>query len=88
VIKRRPFRKKKQNLCLDRGYYSAEIKNEVVKRRYIPYIRRRDEKKKIHREKKRRRWVVVRTNSWHNNRFRKLLTRYEKKSEENYLGVV
>jgi hypothetical protein len=54
VIRRRPFRKKKQNLCLDRGYYSEEIKNEVVKRRYIPHIRRRDEKKKkMHREKKR-----------------------------------
>jgi len=34
-----------------------------------------------------RRWVVVeRTNSWH-NRFRKLLVRYEKKSE-NYLSLV
>jgi transposase len=30
-----------------------------------------------------RRWVVERTNSWHNNRFRKLLVRYEKKAE-NY----
>ena len=33
-----------------------------------------------------KRWVVERTNSWH-NRFRKLFTRYEKKSE-NYLGLV
>jgi putative transposase len=33
-----------------------------------------------------RRWVVERTNSWH-NRFRKLLIRYEKKSE-NYLAQV
>ena len=33
-----------------------------------------------------RRWVVERTNSWH-NRFRKLLIRYEKKSE-NYLALV
>ncbi len=33
-----------------------------------------------------KRWVVERTNSWH-NRFRKLLTRYEKKVE-NYLGLV
>jgi hypothetical protein len=92
VIKRRPTnnkRKKQQNLCLDkRGYYSAEIEREVVKRRYIPHIRRRGEKKKKHGEKKkRRRWVVERTNSWH-NRFRKLLTRYEKKSEENYLGLI
>jgi putative transposase len=93
VIKRRPIKKnkkKQQNLCLDRrGYYSAEIQYQVVKRRYIPHIRRRGEKKKKkHGEKKkRRRWVVERTNSWH-NRFRKLLTRYEKKSEENYLVLV
>jgi transposase len=33
-----------------------------------------------------KRWVVERTNSWH-NRFRKLFTRYEKKTE-NYLGLV
>ena len=84
---RRPIeKKKKQNLCLDRGYYSAEIEREVIKRRYIPHIRRRGEEEEKHGEKKRRRWVVERTNSWH-NRFRKLLIRYEKKSE-NYLGLV
>jgi len=33
-----------------------------------------------------KRWVIERTNSWH-NRFRKLFTRYEKKSD-NYLGLV
>jgi hypothetical protein len=33
-----------------------------------------------------KRWVVERTNSWH-NRFRKLLIRYEKKSED-YLALV
>ncbi|MEM3094899.1 MAG: transposase, partial [Nitrososphaera sp.] len=49
------------------------------------HIRHRGEKRKKRRHK-RRRWVVERTNSWH-NRFRKLLIRYEKKSE-NYLGLV
>jgi len=34
-----------------------------------------------------KRWVVERTNSWH-NRFRKLFTRYEKKADDNYLGLV
>jgi putative transposase len=93
IVIKRPIKKKKkkkQNLCLDRGYDAHEIECEVVKRGYIPHIRRRGEKKKkkMHREKKRRRrrWVVERTNSWH-NRFRKLLIRYEKKSE-NYLGLV
>jgi hypothetical protein len=34
VIKRPNNKKKKQNLCLDRGYYStAEIGHEIVKRR-------------------------------------------------------
>ena len=88
IVIRRPIKKKKkQNLCLDRGYDSHEIEREVVKRRYVPHIRRRGKKKKKkHGGKKRRRWVVERTNSWH-NRFRKLLIRYEKKSD-NYLGIV
>jgi len=85
IVIRRPRKKKKQNLCLDRGYDSREIECEVVKRRYVPHIRYRGEKRKRH-SGKRRRWVVERTNSWH-NRFRKLLIRYEKKSE-NYLGLV
>ncbi len=35
-----------------------------------------------------KRWVVERTNSWH-NRFRKLLTRYEKKSGKlSWIGTV
>ena len=48
----------------------------------------KDESRKISDIKKYspKRWVVERTNSWH-NRFRKLFTRYEKKSE-NYLGLL
>ena len=35
-----------------------------------------------------KRWVVERTNSWH-NRFRKLLTRYEKKVRKlSWIGTV
>jgi putative transposase len=86
VVKRpRPRKYRRQNLCLDKGYDFPEIVREVVKRRYVPHIRHRGEKRKKPRYK-RRRWVVERTNSWH-NRFRKLLVRYEKKSE-NYLGLV
>jgi putative transposase len=90
IVVRRPGRKKKKhsnNLCLDKGYNFLEIETEVVRRRYVPHIRHRGEKKKHWSGSgKRRRWVVERTNSWH-NRFRKLLIRYEKKSE-NYLGLV
>ena len=81
-----------QNLCLDKGYDSQEIEYEAVKRGYIPHIRYRGEEsllvmtKKYNNHHPARRWVVERTNSWH-NRFRKLLIRYEKKSE-NYLALV
>ena len=78
----------KQNLCLDKGYDFSEIEREVIKRRYVPHIRHRGvEKELIKIEYVTKRWVVIeRTNSWH-NRFRKLLVRYEKKSE-NYLALV
>ena len=87
VIVKRPSYK--QNLCLDKGYDSSEIEREVIKRKYITHIRHRGEEKGliIKTRHSARRWVVVeRTNSWH-NRFRKLLVRYEKKSE-NYLSLV
>ena len=79
---------KNQNLCLDKGYGYPEIKRESIKRRYMPHIRHRGmEKKLIKIGYTTKRWVVIeRTNSWH-NRFRKLLVRYEKKSE-NYLALV
>ena len=54
--------------------------------RYIPHIRHRGEERFIELRYSAKRWVVERTNSWH-NRFRKLLVRYEKKSE-NYLTLV
>jgi putative transposase len=81
-----------QNLCLDKGYDSQEIEYEAVKRSYVLHIRHRGEEsllvmtKKYNNHHPARRWVVERTNSWH-NRFRKLLIRYEKKSE-NYLALV
>ena len=81
---------KKQNLCLDKGYDYPEIEKESINKRYIPtYPSHRGEEKKglIKIGYMARRWVVERTNSWHNNRFRKLLVRYEKKSE-NYLALV
>ena len=79
----------KQNLCLDKGYDYPEIERESTKRRYVPHIRQRGEEKELIKLRyySAKRWVVIeRTNSWH-NRFRKLLVRYEKKSE-NYLALV
>ena len=87
VVKRpHPRKYRRQNLCLDKGYHFPEIAREVVKRRFVPHLRHKGERRKTKRRHKRRRWVVKRTNSWH-NRFRKLLIRYEKKSED-YLGLV
>ena len=83
------------HLCLDRAYSSKSIKNEIIKRGYVPHIpykRKRGQVKEAKTYQKRnsyaknKRWFVERTNSWH-NRFRKLFTRYEKKVE-NYLGLV
>ena len=89
IMRPKPRKYRRQHLCIDKGYDFAEIERQVIDRKYIPHIRRKGEEKKKKRKKKRykrRRWVVERTNSWH-NRFRKLLVRYEKKSE-NYLGLV
>jgi transposase len=86
---------KYHHICLDRSYQSKPIEQEIIKRSYVPHIpykRKRGQmrKEKIHQKiystSKNKRWVVERTNSWH-NRFRKLFTRYEKKTE-NYLGLV
>ena len=87
-----------QHLCLDKGYNSKHKEQELIKRGYILHIPIKKKKKGTSNEKditrpilnvkkySPKRWVVERTNSWH-NRFRKLFTRYEKKSE-NYLGLV
>ena len=85
-------------LCLDKGYNSEHEEQELIKRGYVLHIPIKKKKKGTNNEKditrpipnikkySPKRWVVERTNSWH-NRFRKLFTRYEKKSE-NYLGLV
>jgi len=82
TVVKRPL--KKQNLCLDKGYDYPEIERESTKRRYLPHSSHRGVEKELIKIKYvTKRWIVERTNSWH-NRFRKLLVRYEKKSE-NYL---
>ena len=46
IVVKRPFSKiyrKKQNLCLDKGYDFQEIENEVIKKGYLPHIRHRGE---------------------------------------------
>jgi putative transposase len=76
-----------EHLCLDKAYDSLEIDWKLLKRGYIPHVRRIGEAKEDEKQPKRypaRRWVVERTWAWLND-FRGLLIRYEKKAC-NHLG--
>jgi transposase len=78
-----------QHLCLDAAFVGEEHEESVKIRDYTPHIRQRGEKKKKIKKTpnfKPRRWVVEVCHSWL-NRFRKLLIRFEKKSE-NYLNLL
>ncbi|EPG56812.1 hypothetical protein KHM19_23390 [Leptospira borgpetersenii] len=78
-------RKKPKHLCLDKGYDFKDIEASIKRRNIRSHIRKKGEKPLIGKYKgKSRRWVVERTNSWH-NRFRAILIRWERKSE-NYLA--
>jgi putative transposase len=77
-----------QHLCLDAAYDSKEVRQELNRRGYEPHIRPTDKEKerKNHPGARARRWVVERTHSWL-NRSRRLLVRWEKKTE-NYLAFI
>jgi len=88
VVERpKPTPKKKQNLCLDKGYDNQPSREAVKKHGYQDHIRRIGEEKLDQKGKKKhpaRRYVVERTISWL-SKCRGLLVRYERKSE-NYLA--
>lgn len=77
-----------QHLCLDKGYDYASCDRSVAEHGFVGHIRRKGEAvvPLSERTHPARRWVVERTHSWY-NRFRKLMTRYEKKMC-NYIGLV
>ena len=78
-----------QGMCLDKGYDYDRVRDLVREFGYTAHIRARgEEAQAIKREAgfKARRWVVERTHSWM-NRFRRILTRWEKKAA-NYLGML
>jgi putative transposase len=89
VVARPDPREKPQNMCMDKGYDYKDIRELLAQWGYTAHIKTRGEEKK---EKetipgyRARRWVVERTHSWM-NRFRRLLIRWEKRSE-NYLGFL
>ena len=85
----KPTRRKKQHLCLDKGYDSDDARQFLRRRKYTPHIKRRREEAHDLKTKpgyRARRWVVERTHSWI-NRFRRLLIRWEKKAD-NYLAFL
>ncbi len=89
VPKPRPTPRKKQHLCLDKGYDNPTGRAAAVSRGHIPYIRRIGEEKKDRRGRKRypaRRWVVERTLGWL-SKCRAILIRYDKNAS-NYLGLI
>jgi putative transposase len=84
MVKRpKPTKKKKQNMCLDKGYDYEEVRGLLKEFGFTAHIRSRgEEAKEIKKEagKRARRWVVERTHSWL-NRFRRILIRWDKKPE-------
>ena len=89
VKRAKPTRKKPQGLCLDKGYDYDEARALAREFGYTAHIRTRGEEAQAIKHEagfKVRRWVVERTHSWM-NRFRRILTRWEKKAE-NYLGLL
>jgi transposase len=89
VKRPKPTGKKPQGLCLDKGYDYEEVRDLAKEFWYTAHIRTRGQEAqavKRHAGFKARRWVVERTHSWM-NRFRRVLTRWEKKVE-NYLALL
>ncbi len=82
----------RRHLCLDRGYDYDACRAAAIERGYAPHIPPpRGEEQPVpppgHPDRHPpRRWVVEVAHSWF-NRFRRLLTRWDKKAA-NYLGFV
>lgn len=84
-----PTKEKPQGMCLDKGYDYQEVRDLLLEFGFTAHIRSRgEEAKELAAEagKRARRWVVERTHSWM-NRFRRILIRWEKKSQ-NYLAFL
>jgi putative transposase len=89
VKRPQPTRSRPQGMCLDKGYDYDEVRELADAFAYTAHIRARGEEAQAIKHEagfKARRWVVERTHSWM-NRFRRILTRWEKKAE-NYLGLL
>jgi putative transposase len=83
-----PTRRRRQHLCLDKGYDCAEPRALAAAFGFTLHLRSRGEEAwaKRHARAKARRWMVERTHSWL-NRFRAILIRWAKKPA-NYLALL
>jgi putative transposase len=84
-----PTAKHLQHLCLDKGYDYDEVRELLQEFGFTAHIRPvGEDAQKIKRSarKKARRWVVERSHSWM-NRFRGILIRWSKKTQ-NYLALL
>ncbi len=89
VKRPKPTKKKPQGICLDKGYDYDTVRDLVEEFGYTVHIRARGEEAQAIKHEagfKARRWVVERAHSWM-NRFRRILTRWEKKPM-NYLALL
>ena len=89
VRRPKPTRGQPQGLCLDKGYDYDEVRDLAAEFGYTAHMRARGEEALMIKRSlrfKARRWVVERTHSWM-NRFRRVLTRWEKRVE-NYVGLL
>ena len=76
-------------ICLDKGYDYTAVRDFFTARDVVTHLRSRGEERKAMTDLpgyRARRWVVERAHSWM-NRFRRLLTRWEKKAA-HYLAFV
>lgn len=89
VRRPKPAGRRRQGLCLDKGYDYSEVYELLDEFGYTAHVRARGEEAKALQRSARfkaRRWVVERTHSWM-NRFRRILVRWEKRAD-NYLGML
>lgn len=88
VRRPKPTPRKRQHLCLDKGYVGEPCQRVAKRRGYTLHVPPKggDTPQRKHRGGKARRWKVERTHSWI-NRARRLLTRWDKKVA-NYLGFL
>jgi putative transposase len=84
-----PTRRKQQQFCVDKGYDYPDVRELIANWGYAAYIKSHDQEEAERKQipgYRARRWVVEQTHSWF-NRFRRLLIRWEKKTE-NYVAFL